>query len=374
LAELSDNFDGIRVPVKEADRRVGPYPYYGASGIVDHVDNYLFDGEYLLVAEDGENLRTRNTPVAFLARGKFWVNNHAHIVRGNSEADTRFLMYALSAADISGYLTGSTMPKLTQGNMNRIPLLAPPLPEQRAIAHILGTLDDKIELNRQMNETLESIAQTIFKSWFVDGDANGESGKVGDIVMLSRETINPREFPQETFDHYSIPAFDEEHLPKAETGEQIQSNKFIVPMGSVLLSKLNPRIPRVWLPNVSQTRRSFCSTEFLVAIPKPGISREYVYGLFKPPSFLDLFATLITGTSGSHQRVKPEYLLAMDVDVPAKERIARYTGLVKPLHDRVALNLEESRTFAALRDALLPKLISGELRVKDAERFIGEAS
>jgi hypothetical protein len=81
--------------------------------------------EYLLIAEDGENLRTRSTPVALLARGKFWVNNHAHIVRGNGEADTRFLMYALSAADISGYLTGSTMPKLTQGNMNRISLLAP---------------------------------------------------------------------------------------------------------------------------------------------------------------------------------------------------------------------------------------------------------
>ena len=125
LVELTDNFDGIRVPVKEADRRPGAYTYYGASGVVDHVDKYLFEGEYLLIAEDGENLRTRNTPVAFLARGKFWVNNHAHIVRGNSEADTGFLMYALSAADISGYLTGSTMPKLTQGNMNRIPVLAP---------------------------------------------------------------------------------------------------------------------------------------------------------------------------------------------------------------------------------------------------------
>src|SRR3970040_2343112 len=114
LAELSDNFDGIRVPVKESDRRAGPYPYYGASGVVDQVDNYLFDGEYLLIAEDGENLRTRNTPVAFLVRGKFWVNNHAHIVRGNSEADTRFLMYALSGMDINGYLTGSTLAQLTQ--------------------------------------------------------------------------------------------------------------------------------------------------------------------------------------------------------------------------------------------------------------------
>jgi predicted nucleotidyltransferase len=85
------DLDGRRVPVKELDRKPGPYPYYGASGIVDRVDGYLFDGEYLLVGEDGENLRTRQTPIAFLAKGKFWVNNHAHIVRGNHRADTRFL-------------------------------------------------------------------------------------------------------------------------------------------------------------------------------------------------------------------------------------------------------------------------------------------
>ncbi|MEA3412796.1 MAG: restriction endonuclease subunit S [Pseudomonadota bacterium] len=170
LGELTENFDSVRIPVKRADRRAGPYPYYGASGIVDFVDKFLFDGQYLLIAEDGENLRTRNTPVAFLAHGKFWVNNHAHIVRGNSDADTRFLMYALSQQDISGYLTGSTMPKLTQGNLDRILILAPPLPEQRAIAHILGTLDDKIELNRRMGETLKAMARAFFKSWFVDFD------------------------------------------------------------------------------------------------------------------------------------------------------------------------------------------------------------
>ena len=170
LGELTDNFDATRIPVKESDRRAGPYPYYGASGIVDHVDGFLFDGEYLLVAEDGENLRTRTTPIAFLANGKFWVNNHAHIVQGNSNADTRFLKYALSVLDISGYLTGSTMPKFTQGNMNRIELLTPPLPEQRAIAHVLGTLDDKMELNRRMNETLEEMARALYKPWFVDFD------------------------------------------------------------------------------------------------------------------------------------------------------------------------------------------------------------
>lgn len=170
LGELVENFDSTRVPVREADRRPGSYPYYGASGVVDHVHDFLFDGEYLLVAEDGENLRTRTTPIAFLATGRFWVNNHAHIIRGNTEADTRYLMYALRNTDISGYLTGSTMPKLTQGNLNRIPVRCPAIQEQRAIAHILGTLDDKIELNRQMSEAPESMARALFKSWFIDFD------------------------------------------------------------------------------------------------------------------------------------------------------------------------------------------------------------
>src|SRR5260221_2358878 len=120
FGELTINFENRRVPVKGPDRRHGPYPYYGASGIVDFVDDYLFDGEYLLVAEDGENLRTRQTPIAFLASGRFWVNNHAHILTGNERADTRFLMYALRHIDINAYLTGAVMPKLTQRNLNRI--------------------------------------------------------------------------------------------------------------------------------------------------------------------------------------------------------------------------------------------------------------
>ena len=148
LGELTINHDGKRRPVKGADRKLGPYPYYGASGIVDYVDEYLIDGDYLLIAEDGENLRTRQTPIAFMARGKSWVNNHAHIVTGNDKADTLFLMYALQATDISGYLTGAVMPKLTQGNLNKIQITCPSIDEQHAIAYILGTLDDKIELNR----------------------------------------------------------------------------------------------------------------------------------------------------------------------------------------------------------------------------------
>lgn len=170
LGEVIISHDAKRRPVKEADRKPGPYPYYGASGIVDYVDSYLFEGEYLLVAEDGENLRTRQTPIARLASGKFWVNNHAHIVQASAQSTTRFLHYALSNIEIAPFLSGAVMPKLTQGNLHRIPIMLPPKREQDRIAAILGALDDKIAVNRRMGATLEAMARALFKSWFVDFD------------------------------------------------------------------------------------------------------------------------------------------------------------------------------------------------------------
>jgi type I restriction enzyme S subunit len=376
LGELTENFDGQRIPVKESERKPGSYPYYGASGIVDHIDKYIFDGEYLLIAEDGENLRTHKTPVAFLARGKFWVNNHAHIVTGNSRADTRFLMYAVNQADINGYLTGSTMPKLTQGNMNRIPILAPPIAEQRAIASVLASLDDKIELNGRMNKTLEALAQALFESLFVEKTQDTlpkgwGAGKVSDLATLSRDSLDPGGFPEETFDHYSIPAFDEGPTPKPEKGDAIKSNKFVVSSDCVLVSKLNPRIPRIWLPDLRSPNRAICSTEFLVTIPKTGVSREFLFCLFKSDSFASEFGTMVTGTSGSHQRVKPESLLGMATIIPSNSVIQNFTEMTAPLLKRVNQNIAESRTLAALRHALLPKLLSGELRVPTAHKFVG---
>ena len=170
LGEVTVNHDGKRRPVKESERKKGPFPYYGASGIVDYVDGYLFEGRYLLIAEDGENLRTRQTPIAFMADGKFWVNNHAHIVTGNGEVTTEYLHYFLQDADIQSYLTGAVMPKLTQGNLNRIPVRYPDPDSQRSIVQVLGSLDAKIDLNRRINQTLEAMAQAIFQSWFVDFD------------------------------------------------------------------------------------------------------------------------------------------------------------------------------------------------------------
>jgi type I restriction enzyme S subunit len=161
LGEVVEIFDHKRIPLstKQRSQRRGPYPYYGASGVIDYVDDYIFEGRYLLISEDGENLNSRQTPIAFFATGKFWVNNHAHIVRAIPDiADDYYLMSWIGNADISGYITGTAQPKLSQANLKTMRLRLPPLPTQRKIAAILSAYDDLIENNTQRIRILESGA------------------------------------------------------------------------------------------------------------------------------------------------------------------------------------------------------------------------
>jgi len=370
LGELTDNFDGQRIPVKGSERKPGIFPYYGASGIVDHVDKFIFDGEYLLIAEDGENLRTQKTPIAFLARGKFWVNNHAHIVTGNAQSDTRFLMYALNNADIHGYLTGSTMPKLTQGNLNRIPILAPPPHEQRAIAAVLGALDDKIELNRQMNATLESLLQTIFKSLFLDATADklpkgwrkSTIGQEVRVVGGSTPSTTKPEFWEGGTHHWATPKdlstlnspvlLDTERKITDTGVKQIGSG--LLPVGTVLLSSRAPigylaisEIPvAINQGFIAMICDSLLTNHFVRLWTKQNM--EAIEGRANGTTFMEI--------SKSNFRTLP-------VLVPPLPLLNDFQKQAEPLHRRVISNLRETRLMSALRDALLPKLLSGELRV-----------
>jgi type I restriction enzyme, S subunit len=262
--------------------------------------------------------------------------------------------------------TGSTFPNVSREQLENLDCKIPPLPEQRAIAGILGALDDKIEANRRMNTTLEAIARAVFRQRFLDSEEVGtwEVGKFSDISDIGRETITPNQFPDETFNHYSIPSFDEKRFPKKELGMEIMSNKFIIPDACVLISKLNPETQRIWIPFQIEGR-SICSTEFLANIPKGYFSLEYLHGLFSSQPFQDRFTSMITGTSGSHQRVKAEYVLDMETQIPPKKLVVDYTETAKPLLQKVQQNILESRALANLRDSLLPKLMRGEVRVKD---------
>ena len=278
-----------------------------------------------------------------------------------------------------------------------IPL--PPLSEQRRIAHILGTLDDKIELNRRMNTTLEQMARALFKSWFVDFEPvrakmegrwrRGESlpGMPADLYRLFPERLKPTELgdvpegwrklslnevaeykrgsvspskqPRELFEHYSIPSFDKGEHPSVDLGENIKSNKTIVPLGAVLLSKLNPHISRVWIPDSLSHRSQISSTEFLPFTPRPPAGQGLLYCLFRSVSFRMMLESMVTGTSQSHQRVQPKALLGCGVVTGDFSLFQEFETLVAPIFTCLLVNRLESRSLTLMRETLLPRILAG---------------
>lgn len=141
LTDISTNCDRLRKPITSSNRIAGSYPYYGASGIVDYVESYIFDGNYLLISEDGANLLARSTPIAFSIEGKNWVNNHAHVLKFDNMDTQRIVELYLNSIDLTPWISGAAQPKLNQDNLNKIPIPIPPLDKQRTIVRTLDTFE-----------------------------------------------------------------------------------------------------------------------------------------------------------------------------------------------------------------------------------------
>ena len=141
LDQICENLDGRRVPITSTNRKAGNYPYYGASGIVDYVKDYIFDEDILLISEDGANLVMRSTPIAFSVSGKVWVNNHAHVVRFESKATQKYIEICFALTDISGSITGTAQPKLNQAKLNAMMFCVPPIELQEQFATFVEQTD-----------------------------------------------------------------------------------------------------------------------------------------------------------------------------------------------------------------------------------------
>ncbi|GAB3369638.1 restriction endonuclease subunit S [Lysobacter rhizosphaerae] len=302
--------------------------------------------------------------------------------------------------DIYSMSSLSTRASLNNEMLERLTITFPTYNAQRVIGNTLGALDERIDSLRQTNATLEAIVQALFKSWFVDFDPvrakaegrepegmdavtaalfpsefeDSELGPIpmgwrcvrfGDVATQSKGSINPGARPEQKFEHYSLPAFDAGQLPLSEGGEAIKSNKTPVPSGAVLVSKLNPHIPRIWFVG-DVAENSVCSTEFLVWAPKPGIGSTFVYCLASSLAFNSVMRQLVTGTSNSHQRVKPDQLAEVQVAAISDSSAVAFESIAAPLLRQVERNRQRAATLAQLRDTLLPRLISGKLRLPEA--------
>ncbi|WP_419618459.1 restriction endonuclease subunit S [Thiolapillus sp.] len=411
---------GKNLPEKR--RKQGTYQVYGSNGPVGFHNKPLVKGEGIVIGRKG------TVGAIHYVALPFWSIDTTFYVTNSEDRDLRFTYYLLESLGLEHMNTDSAVPGLNRDAAHARKILVPGLYEQRAIAHILGSLDDKIELNRQMAQTLESIARAIFKSWFVDFDPvvvnalragnsipdkftkraaryrdnpdelslseeiqcqfpdrfqdselgpipeRWEIGPLKQIASLSTKTIQPKNDPLKLWVHYSIPAYDDGKMPKTEQGQTIMSGKYLVPKHAVLASKLNPQFPRVWLPMQDGIEDSICSTEFMPFIPRDSDERNLLYMFFLSDVAQREITNRVTGSTGSRQRVRPKDIEQMNILIPEKRLRIIYSDLTNGL---IGLSLEkqdESATLANIRDTLLPKLISGELRIKDFERFLGKVA
>ncbi len=170
LGDVVEFLDTMRKPLEGAKRISGPYPYYGASGIVDYVDGYLFDEELVLLSEDGANITDRNYPVCFLASGKYWVNNHAHVLKTKDGNENNFICNSLERKDYKQYNSGMAMPKLNQEVCRGIPIICPSFDEQKKIGDYFSNLDHLITLHQRKCEELKNVKKYMLQNMFAKGE------------------------------------------------------------------------------------------------------------------------------------------------------------------------------------------------------------
>ncbi|HAT8742788.1 TPA: restriction endonuclease subunit S [Legionella pneumophila] len=409
-----------RIPLKELDRkkRSGIYPYYGASGIIDYIDNYIFDGVYLLISEDGENLKTRKTPVAFKASGKFWVNNHAHILSEKEEGILDYIQYYFSQLSLSPYITGAAQPKLSKKNLEIIEVNLPEKKTRTKINYILNSITKKIELNKKINQTLESIAQAMFKSWFVDFDpvhAKANEKSVDDYDAIAKELGISREildlFPSE---------FEETELGLIPKGWKINclSNFITVIKGkSYKSSELQPSSTALVtlksflrgggyrLDGLKQYNGKYNSEqevkpgELIIAytdvtqnadvIGKPAIVIEdknietliasldvgivriikghfsigYLFYYFKTELFQNYILGYTSGTTVLH--LSKNWIENHSILTPPLNIIERFDKFCRNVFEQLNENIQETNTLDDIKTLLLPKLLSGEIDVSN---------
>jgi len=363
-------YDNLRQPLSSMERdkmKQGDlYPYYGAAGAIDFINQYLFDGFYLLIAEDGTVTSNGTSPMLQLVDGKFWVSNHAHILQCKSKWQTKFLYYLLRNVNINQYITGAVQPKLSKANLLSIPLFLPTLePEQRAIASVLSSLDDKIDMLHHENQTLEQMAETLFRQWFIEeADDSWEEVPLGnsDLATIIKSGIN---------------YFEGEKIYLA-TGDvdntNIKGGTSITFENRPSRANMEPVIYSVWFAKKGGVRKllmfdnySYDLNKLILSTGFTGLkttelSHYYIWCYIMSTEFQEIKDGFVSGTV--QPDINNDGVNQIMILKPNNETLLRFNEIVKEFFFKISFNQRQVRTLERLRDTLLPKLMSGEVRVE----------
>ena len=369
IEDFAEIVNHKRIPLSTLERtnRKGSFPYYGASGIIDYVDNYIFEGKHILVSEDGENLRSRNTPIAFQADGRFWVNNHAHILKCKKDFYNEILIYYFQNLDLNPFLTGAVQPKLNKASLTKIPIILPADENhQKAIASVLSSLDDKIDLLHQQNQTLEALAETLYLNFIGEREFNS---KLSDIFSLQNgyafksksfkesgiiRVIKIKNISGDIVDITNSDFVDDESIKKLDVKFKINSGDILIAMTGAVVGKLGivPETDQsLWLnQRVGSIKQKFEGAKYLVYLHlKSDFGQDYIEN---------------TATGSAQPNISGEGIENCEFPLYEEAELEEICNKLSPLYDKVIFNLGQIQTLTKLRDTLLPKLMSGEVRVK----------
>ena len=305
------------------------------------------------------------------------VNQHVAIIRPDeNRVLSSYILYFLQM--IKPYLLqiaagGATRNALTKSMIENLELEVPDILSQKKIVSVLDDIQGKIRDNNEINKNLEQQAQELFKAWFVTFETFGGKmpsswsvAKLGDIATIKTNSFSPAKTPTVMLEHYSIPAFDEQKYPVFELAANVKSNKYILTDNSVMISKLNPGIKRVWRP-MCVSEFAVSSTEFIIFEANDPTYKDYVFSVIDSSTFSDWMCAHTTGSTNSRQRTTPSTTLEFQIALPTQEVVSDFCKIVTPMYDMIAQNTCENRKLAAFRDSLLPKLMSGELDVSNID-------
>lgn len=379
IGDLIINHDNKRIPLssKQRENIEKIFPYYGAQGIIDYVDGYLFDGEYMLIAEDGENLRSRKLPIATIVSGKFWVNNHAHIVTTNEHANLTFLCYWLNSNDISEYITGSAQPKLNQSNLNSIPFPDLSRKQQDCIAAAISDYEKLIESNQKEISTLTEITNAMYHSWFNNYDYPNATGELENGIPKGWERSNVfdhvTEVKNKNKDNNDYPVLSvvkegEFKLSDDVFTKQVYSkstlNYKIVKQNQVGYNPARANIGSIAM--LKDFEFGLVSPIYIVFEMNDSISPTFFYYYMKQPMFLDRIKHHAIGTT--RQNYPFEAFKMFEIVVPPMELQLCFEEIAKPIEQRNAKLKEENNVLLKIRDTLLPMLMNGELPMEEGEK------
>lgn len=420
LADLCELRAGSGFKLDLQGKQVGDYPFIKVSDMnlsgnetrIRVANNWISEADReklkakpfplgtTVFAKIGEALKQNR--LRLITRNTIIDNNMMGAIPDHSRVDPEYFYYALSKFDFGAISGGTALPYLTVSALNELRLELPPQREQRAIAHILGTFDEKIELNRSMNETLEAMARAVFQSWFVDFDpvrakASGESadsicqrlgltpellalfpdsfedselgeipkgwtvGTLGDLASNPKRGIQPDKISPTT------PYIALEHMPRRSIalsdwgyGDGLESNKFEFQKGEILFGKLRPYFHKVGVAPLA----GVCSTDILVVAPKSDVWFGVVLGHVSSNAFIEHTNAGSTGTK--MPRTSWKEMSAYRIPLPTSAIAEQFNTQVSEALGRMNSAILESKSLGEMRDTLLPKLLSGELPVATA--------